>query len=261
MPKIIKDHVQALLKQKLREDGRMFDEYRKPISVEVGVSPKTANGSARVKIGMTDVIAGVKLGADTPYPDSPDQGNLIVMAELSPISNPSFETGPPSIDSIELSRVVDRGIRESQCLDMKKLCIKKGEKVWVVFVDIYPINDDGNLFDAASLAVIAALKDARFPEYDSKTNQVMFDKMTTKKLPLNDTPLGVTVIRIGDAVLVDPSYQEWTSLDARLTVVSLTDGTLCALQKGNEMALSPEDIDAMVSVAVKKAGELRKYLK
>src|SRR3989338_5346357 len=164
MIRVVRDHIRSLAEKGAREDGRDFLEYRKPIKIEYGVSSKSAEGSARVTIGDTEVVAGVKLEVGEPFPDTPDEGVLMVGAELLPLSNPEFESGPPSIDSIELARIIDRGIRESKCIDFSKLCIKKGEKVWMVFIDIYPINDSGNLFDAASLAALAALKDAKFPE-------------------------------------------------------------------------------------------------
>ncbi len=260
MHRIIKEHVEHLLTKDLREDGRALDAYRQPITVEYGISPKSADGSARVRIGKTEVVAGVKLDVDTPYPDTPEQGNLIVSCELLPLSNPDFETGPPSIDSIELSRVVDRGIRESGAVDLKKLCIREGEKVWVMFIDIYPINDEGNLFDAAHLAAMAALKDARFPEYDSKTGKVQYDERTTKTLPMQCLPIAVTVLKIGTHLLVDPRTNEENSMDARLTAVSMEDGQLCALQKGGDVELSLEEIDQMLTLAQHHAGALRKIL-
>lgn len=260
MSKIIKEHVESLLAKQTREDGRPLDAYRKPIVVEYGISPKSADGSARVKIGGTEVVAGVKLEVDKPYPDTPDQGNLIVSCELLPLSNPDFESGPPRIDSIELSRVVDRAIREGEAVDLEKLCIKKGEKVWVLFVDIYPINDEGNLFDAVSLAVLAALKDAHFPGYDSERGKVLYDERTTKPLPMNELPIEVTIVKIASHLLVDPSTHEEESLDARLTVATLPDGTICALQKGGDVQLKVEDVDAMIALAQKKAAELRKHL-
>ncbi|MEK6839341.1 MAG: exosome complex protein Rrp42, partial [Nanoarchaeota archaeon] len=211
-------------------------------------------------IGNTEVVAGVKLDVNAPYPDTADQGNLIVSCELLPLSSPEFESGPPSIDSIELSRVVDRGIRESHAVDLKKLCIKEGEKVWVLFVDIYPINDDGNLFDAANLAALAALKDARFPDYDAKSGKVNCEERTSKKLPLQNIPMAVTVLKVGKHLLVDPSTNEEHSIDARLTVVSLEDGRVCAMQKGGDMELTVEEINHMVDLAQKKSKELRKVL-
>ena len=52
-----------------RQDGRGLEDYREPISVEVGIS-RSAEGSALVKIGKTVVMAGVKLAVDKPYPDT-----------------------------------------------------------------------------------------------------------------------------------------------------------------------------------------------
>ena len=73
-------------------------------------------------------------------------------AEFVPLASPDFESGPPREDAIELARVVDRGVRESQVIQLEKLCITPGEKVWLVFIDIHILDYDGNLFDAASLA-------------------------------------------------------------------------------------------------------------
>ena len=69
----------------------------------------------------------------------------------------------PSPQSIELGRVVDRGIRESGCIDMEALCIVPGEKVWGVMIDIHVLSDGGNIFDACGLAAIAALRTAVVP--------------------------------------------------------------------------------------------------
>lgn len=186
---IVKQHILELLEKGCREDGRKFEEYRK-IKVEKGVIPRTAEGSARVKIGNTEVIAGVKMDIGKPYPDTEDQGSIMVNMELLPLASPEFESGPPSIGSIELSRVTDRAIRESKALNLKKLCIKKAEESWNVFIDIYPINDDGNLFDACALAAIAALKEAKIPAY--KNGKIDY-KIKKDKLPLDGTPLSCTV--------------------------------------------------------------------
>jgi exosome complex component RRP42 len=34
------------------------------------------NGSARLRVGNTDILVGIKVEIDTPYPDSPDIGKL-----------------------------------------------------------------------------------------------------------------------------------------------------------------------------------------
>lgn len=250
------NYILKYLEKNKRFDGRKLDEFR-DVKVEYGIS-KSAEGSARVKIGDTEVLAGIKLSVEEPYPDTPEEGNLMVGTELLPLSNPEFESGPPGIDSIELSRVVDRGIREAKAIDTKKLCIKKGEKVWAVMIDIVPLNDVGNLFDAAGLATIAALKNTKFPEY--KDNTIDYKKKTKKELPIKKEPIPVTVLKIGKYFIVDPLIEEQENIDARLTVTSTQNGELCALQKGGNEAVTAEDINKMIELGLKKASELRKKL-
>lgn len=245
------------LKEGFRLDGRKLDEYRE-IKVETGVVAN-AEGSARVKIGETELIVGVKMAVEKPYPDTPEDGSLMVGAEFLPIAHPDFEQGPPQIEAIELARVVDRGIRESKAIDTKKLCIEKGEKVWIVIVDICTINVDGNLFDASALGAVLAIQDAKFPEV--KDGAIDYKAKTDEPLPLEKVPVSVTVWKIGDSLIVDPLLQEEKNFDSRLTVASLEDGTICAMQKGGEEALSLEELDSMTELALKKSAELRKYLK
>jgi len=253
----LKAHIIGLLDKGTRLDGRKALEYRQPIKVEYDVS-KSAEGSARVLIGETEIITGVKMAVESPYPDTPDSGNLMVGAELSPLANPEFESGPPSIESIELARVVDRGIRESKAIDTKKLCIEEGEKVWSVMIDLAPINDAGNLFDIAALSALAAVKNAKFPKLEGET--VNYLEKTDTPLPLNKDPISVTVCKIGKHFIVDPITEEEKVIDARLTVAVGEDNNLYALQKGGETTLTEEDISQMIDIAIEKTKELRKVL-
>ena len=224
------DYIHKLLEKDNRLDGRKLEQYRDGISIEYGVS-KTADGSALVTIGETKVMAGVKMELGTPYPDSPDQGTLMVNVELLPLSSPKFEPGPPSIQAIELARVIDRGIRESHSIDFKKLCVTVGEKAWTVIVDICPINDAGNLFDIGALATIAAIRNARLPAL--KDGIVDFKTKTDETLPLTKVPLSCTVLKIGDKFIIDPLNAEEKVADSRLTVATTEKDEICALQKGN----------------------------
>ena len=130
-----------------------------------------------------------------------------------------------------------------------------------VFIDIYPINDAGNLFDAAALAAFAALRDAKFPKYDEETETVKYDEKTDKGLELNKTPMACTVLKIGKKILVDPLSAEEKAADARITVVGLENGSICAMQKGGDMPLTGDEIIEMVDLGLAKAKELRKLFK
>jgi len=183
----------------------------------------------------------------------------MVGAELLPMSNPKYESGPPDAIAIEVARVIDRGIRESKSLDNKRLCVRAGEKVWTINVDICPINDDGNLIDVGSIAAVSAILNARFPFMEE--DKVDYKKKTEEGIPISKIPVAVTVIKIGNAFIVDPTELEEQALDARLTVTTLEEDKLCSIQKGGASTLSIEDIEKMIDLAIHKGREIRKLIK
>lgn len=247
-----------------RFDGRKLLEQRE-FTVEYDVSYK-AEGSARVKLGKTEVVVGVKLGVGEPYPDSLDSGNLMASGDLLPLASPRFESGPPKYNSLELTRLVERAIRESHVIDLKKLVIKEGEKVWTVMIDIYPINDDGALIDAASIAAMAALMQTHFPEID-KDGKIDYDKKTTKKLPLleNTIPLSLTFYKLGDSLVVDPTREEEEAADGKIVWgISHYKGKehmIHSAQKGMDAHLSTDDITEMMKNLPKLYDDTLKKLK
>lgn len=213
---LTKEKMKTMFAEGKRFDGRKLNEHRE-ISVEEGISNQ-AEGSARVKIGKTEVLVGVKLAPGEPYPDSPEKGNISVSAEIFPMASPRVQAGPPDFNGIELPRLVDRAIRESKMIDLEGLCIKKGEKVWTVFIDLYPINDDGNLIDAANIGALAALKMAKIPELD-KDGKKDKEKEAKEKLPLSKeiAPISFSFFKLGDSIIVDPTREEEEACEARIT--------------------------------------------
>ncbi len=248
---IKKDYIYSLAGQGDRADGRKFDEFR-PINIEVGVINK-AEGSARVWIGDSQVVVGVKIQPGEPFPDTPDTGVIITNLELVPLASPTFETGPPREDAIELARVVDRGVRESGAIDLSKLCIESGQKVWMVFIDVHVLDHDGNLMDASSLGAIAALRNAMIP--NSK-----FGLGEDAKLPLNDVPAGITAVKIGSAIMLDPSLDEENVASCKLTVITNKEGALAGMQKSGVGTLTPDELKYIVHIAKEKANVLRQKL-
>lgn len=256
-PEINFERLEKYLSEGKRFDGRALGQYRELV-ITKDVSKK-AEGSVRVKLGDTEVIVGVKAGIGEPYPDSQDKGNLMVTAEISPLSSPRVELGPPKFPAIELGRVIDRGIRESHVIDLKKLCIKEGEKVWTLFIDIYAINDDGNLLDAAGIGALAALKVSKLPKYDEKAEKVLYGE-PDRDMPLTKVnPIAITIHRIGDNLLVDPNREEEDLSEGRLTI-GISDGRISSMQKGNAGAFTIEEVEKAVEMADKSWKELFKNI-
>ena len=243
------------LSQDKRIDGRGLLDYRS-IQVNPGVIGK-ASGSAWVSIGKTQVLVGIKVETGTPYSDKPNAGVLTVNTELVPIASPSFEPGPPNENSVELARVVDRGLRESQAVDLSKLCIIPGKLVFIVFVDIYILDHDGNLFDAAALAAILALMNTTVRGYTVSDEGTIEYTDTTSPLPLQNIPVEVTVVKIGDKLLLDPTIEEEALIDAQITIATGENQEICAIQKSQVGTLTLDEVHQAMEIAKNKADELR----
>jgi exosome complex component RRP42 len=245
---IRKDYIYNLLLKGERADGRSFDQYRN-ICVETNVIRK-AEGSARVKLGSSQVLVGVKMQPGEPFPDAPNRGVIITNAELVPLASPSFEPGPPNETGIELARVVDRGVRESKSVDLEALAIVPGKQVWIIFIDVHILDDVGNILDASSLGAIAALLTTKVPA--SK-----FGLGEDYPLPVKDIPIATTAIEFGDVLMFDPDVDEESIANTRLTVITTADGSICGMQKSGTGILKPEQVYRIVDIACEKAKEIR----
>ncbi|MDH7564446.1 MAG: exosome complex protein Rrp42 [Candidatus Bathyarchaeota archaeon] len=255
--KVKQKEIAQLIEKGKRLDGRGLTDFRE-IKIEQGIIER-AEGSARVRLGRTDVLVGTKIEFGEPFPDTPTEGVLTVTTELVPLASPVFEAGPPDENSIELARIVDRGIRESKAIDTEKLCIEPGKKVIVVFVDVYVLNHDGNLIDASALAAMGALLNTKVPNYEVEDGEVKTTSGHTQ-LPIRRNPVTVTFAKIGGKLIVDPWLEEEQVMDARLSIAIDDDGNICAIQKGGNGYFEPAMILEAAKIAKDKAKEIRKKL-
>jgi len=254
--------VENLRKKQMREsisagkrlDERSLDEIR-PLQIEIDVIKK-ASGSAWVKLGKTQVIAGVKVETGEPFEGLENSGAMIITAEVLPIASPHIEPGPPDEETIELARVVDRGVRESEMLDLSKLVLVPGKIVYTIFVDCSIINVDGNLFDATSYAVVSALASCKLPIFEIKDDKVV-ETGKTQEPPITTIPVSITTVRIGDYLLLDPNTEEEACMDARLTITTNSKGSIVAMQKGLKGYFTVDEVKGIVDKARIKGEEIR----
>ncbi|MFO7991957.1 MAG: exosome complex protein Rrp42 [Thermoplasmata archaeon] len=249
--KITKDYLFRLMMDGKRIDGRDMLEHR-DIKIEPGFIG-TAEGSARIKLGDTDVIVGIKMDTGEPFPDTPDKGVVITSAELIPLASPKFESGPPREDATELARVVDRGIREGNVVDVTKLCIEEGEKVWLIFIDMHILDFDGNLFDACGIGAMAALMNTIVP---AERHELGDDY----QLPIEHTVVPTTFTKIKKQIILDSRLEEEQIAEARLTIGTNEDGDIVAMQKGLSGVFDYEDTLECINNSRKIGGKIRKML-
>jgi len=256
--------VKKLFKEGQRISERGFMDYRN-IDIKTNVVEK-AFGSAMAKIGDTVVVAGVNVELGIPFADSPDKGILIVEGEVLPTASFSAEAGPPNEYEIELSRVVDRGIRESEMLHLDDFVVKEGEIVYKFFIDFNIINDDGNLIDTANLAAVTAIATSTIPDIKyvreniDKINNINIKDAPRESIKIHDLPIAVTVGLIDGKFIVDPDSAEEVASDTLITITHTYKGEICSIQllKGS---LSYEQVFEAIDIAYKKNIELRSYLK
>lgn len=253
LDEVKKDFIRDLIAKGKRPDERAFDDYRQ-ITIEKGAIP-SAEGSARVHMGQTQVLVGIKMDVGTPFKDRPEEGVLATNAELLPMASPTFEPGPPSAESIELARVVDRGIRSSNAVDLPSLFIE-ADKVWMTFVDIYVLDHDGNMLDAAALAAMAAIENCRMPKFeDGKVVRGEY----AGPLKIGNRCVTCTFAKVGSAMLLDPSFDEEKAMDARITIATTPD-YVCAVQKGCAGGFTRDEVLSLVDASFKKGNDLRALL-
>ncbi|MEE9410302.1 MAG: exosome complex protein Rrp42, partial [Candidatus Heimdallarchaeota archaeon] len=253
-----KDHILSLLEQNKRIDGRTFDQFRE-IQIETDFVKK-AEGSAVISVGDTKIIVGIKATLGTPFPDTPDSGVITTSAELSPVASPYFESGPPSEAAIELARVTDRAIRESHCIDLSKLCVIPGKSVWILFIDFYILNHDGNLFDAATLAAVAALATTKIPKIKILEDEEVELLDELEPLRIDHYPVSVTSYKIGNHNLVDANVKEDRVSDARITFGFDEEDHIVSLQKGKFGVYTSKEIMTIVKNSLNVSKNLRKEL-
>ncbi|MEM1518488.1 MAG: exosome complex protein Rrp42 [Nitrososphaerota archaeon] len=256
--KILHDKLYELILHEKRLDGRSPYESRQ-ITLQTNVIEK-ADGSAQVSIGGTKIIAGIKAEVGSPYPDTPNQANMTVNAELLPLASRSFEPGPPDERAIELARVVDRCIRESKAIDLEKLVYIPGQKVAVLYIDIYVLDYDGNYFDPSVLAAVAALATAKIKKFEVTNGILKLVEGEYIKIPMRRLPVSVTLGLFMDKIIVDPTAIEESALDTSLIVGWSTEDEIAAIQKNTPGRLPFNILEEAINISREVSIRYRKKL-
>ncbi len=258
LPQLRRETIRRIVEQGRRSDGRGYLDFR---NIVLHVNPiKTADGSAIVSLGNTKVVAGVKVGVGAPYPDTPDEGALIVNLETPPLAAPTIEPGPPDENAIEIARVVDRTIRHSNFLDFKSLCIVPKKFVYILWVDLYVLNHDGNLYDAACMAAVAALAATTLPKVELEQDQpkIVREERIPLRVNQENLPLTITFVKISNSILVDPTLEEENICDSKVTV-GISNNKIVSIQKTIGM-FTVDDIKNIMRKSIELYSKLREVV-
>jgi len=92
------------------------------------------------------------------------------------------------------------------------------------------------------------LKNSFIPEYDEKTGKVNYGKLTNKKIELSENvPIPITIHKIGENFIVDPTREEEDLSETRVTIGS-SKGVISSMQKGEANILTSEEMEKILDM-------------
>ena len=171
----------------IRLDGRRPADF---LPATINISRSESKSTAEVVLGSTRVITVVSGTICAPYPDRPTEGILQLSVDISVGANNS------GVSHAEITRYLERSIRDNDTLDTESLCIKSGDKVWMISCEVKLVDYHGGAIDACTLSCIAALKAFRRPEVSWTEDGLQIHHSDSREplpLALNHSPLAVSL--------------------------------------------------------------------
>ncbi|ETM31369.1 hypothetical protein L914_21049 [Phytophthora nicotianae] len=255
------EYMRKCLANKVRPDSRTIEATR-AVQLQTDVV-QTAASSSLIKLGKTSVLTAIKLAVGTPAVNTPDQGEIAIQVHLSPLCSNRFTVGRPSEEAQSIGSQLTRIIVGSRVVEMESLSIVKSQSAWKLMVDVYCVDHDGNVLDAALTSIIAALKTLKLPA--TSVNEA--DNVVSIAPDGDATPLRVehgafatSFAVVDNVVLVDPTSDEE---DLASTVFSLsysTDGQLCGVHKAGGSIVAPNVMQQCMTIAKQNSKELAKLV-
>ncbi|KAK5110876.1 hypothetical protein LTR85_000714 [Meristemomyces frigidus] len=265
-------HAHLKQQEPIRASGRSPEDFRKP-NINTG-SLTHSNGSAVVRVGDTAIVCGVRaeilLASDIPHPPRDDLheddlvedlGLLVPNLELSTGCSPAHLPGSAPgtlaqslsyrilslINASNLVRPSDLAVLYTEPQTEDDTPAEEASKVtkayWTLYIDILCIALDGNPFDAAWAAVIAALQNTLLPKawWDPDREAVLCSPLAAdaRQLQLNDVPIASTFAVFSTAsplkrrnefdswILADPDSFEEDLCKESLTIVVASKKASC----------------------------------
>ncbi|OVA07806.1 Exoribonuclease [Macleaya cordata] len=262
------------LLESIRPDARPLGTAR-DTSVALG-AVGSADGSALAKIGHTTMLAAIKMEVMIPSSESPDEGCVAIEFHMPPICSPLVRPGRPAVAAPVISKQLSDVILSSQMINLKELSLITGKAAWMVYLDIYCLDADGSLFDAALLSAVAAFSNLCIPAVsvnedgrviassgenrEGKTMKELLNK-EKRKLTLSCIPFSLTCILHKKYILADPTAEEESIMETLVTVVLDSSTRLISLYKpGGPFLAYTSVVQDCIALTSRRVKELQKII-
>lgn len=253
------------IQDNFRTDGRGYEDYR-CLDIETDVV-SNSSGSARLRLANTDILVGVKAEVGEPLPERPNEGRLEFFVDCSANATPEFEGRGGEELATEISNCLTQAYDHQSCLDLRALSIINRDQCWILYVDILLLECGGNLFDAVSIAVKAALFNSKIPVVNVSSGEkgeteleISDDPYDFKRLDVSNVPCLVTMSKVGHHHIVDATREEEACTLARLLMGVTSTGAVTTLRKEGSGSLDPDSIFDMLETGKKVGKTLNQVL-
>lgn len=243
-----------LLRQiKKRIDGRRFDQRREAFF------DFQSEGSVIVSLAAgTKVLVTVTGTITKPNPERPFEGSVNFTV--------GFVEGKSAREGIA-NGFMEKVWRETKPIDLESLCIIAGKQVWNIRVDVRVLQDDGNLIECLSLALLAAILSFRRPSFKVVGDEVViYDPKDKVPVPLglHHLPYGMEIgvlMGVEDGYLIDPTQQETLCCDLIVVTAANNQKEICFSLKLGNSCISIEQLTYLNQIAMTKSLEMIEFVK
>ena len=219
-----------------------------------------------LKLGRTMVLAGVQLEATPPSEGEPSSGRVVVGLEVAAVASAGDDTstagggGRSEREHAALLELLQG--TAATLVPPDALCIAEGKAVWTAYVDLYVLEHDGNLADAAVLALARALGDTRLPRVtvEAEGGALVVAEEAALPLPLGPAPLAVSFGVLDGQLLLDPTREEESLVSTGFTVLVDADAAFAGLHKPGGAPLDDDLLARATQAARERAPQLRAAL-
>lgn len=262
------------LSESIRPDARPLGRARDTTLALGAVA--SAHGSALAKIGSTTMLAAIKMEVMTPSTESPEEGSIAIDFHMPPICSPIVRPGRPAEAAPVISKQLSDTISSSGMINLKELSLVSGKAAWMAYLDIYCLDADGALFDAALLSAVGAFSHLQIPivslNDDGKIVLVLEEDDGTKleeepvnkekrKLTLSSIPFSLTCILHKNYILADPTAEEESIMETLVTVVLDSSSRLVSFYKpGGPVLAQTSAVQDCVALTRQRVKELQDIL-
>jgi exosome complex component RRP45 len=229
----------------------------------------TANGQVLLKLGKTHIQANSSLKLTQPREGKPNEGTYKFNVEFSSLLHGCDNAGMNiTIQEmrVDIALFIDKVLKSSRAIDRESLCIIQGRLVWNLTVDLYVLNEDGNLFDACFLAAVACLMNTRLPEVTlTGPHKVNVNETKVRNLNVHHIPVCTSFYFIEGISslkpIVDATSKEEKLAQSRLSICMNIFEDLCGMTTLGSLEVDPRILRECTKTALTIAKEITRKVR